>query len=230
MNPYRRIRNKLESNPVTNRLLLDIRFRSSISTVLSFLINLAFALYNCFLGITYRSFWFVTMAFYYILLGTMRFHAVQFIKKNNNLEESERIKKEYSLMKQVGRIFLFLPLALSGTVILTIKQNHVQSYGTITMLTIATYTFYKIFISIWGLIKIHKQHSPLLSAIRNISTADATMSILPMQSSMIVSFDNGTGLNFPLMTALTGSGICIIILWLGITMLKHTSISTTTPN
>lgn len=89
------------------------------------------------------------------------------------------------------------------------------------MITIATYTFYKIIIAIIGFIKIGKQHSPLLSTIRNISIADAAMSVLPVQSSMIASFDSNSGMDFQLMTILTGSGICTVFLWLGITMIIH---------
>lgn len=219
MNLYRKAQNKLKSNPVTDRMISDIRYRSTIFALVSLSINIAFAAYNCFLGITTASAWFVTMCFYYLLLGFMRFYAILFSKKYKDLQETEQKKKECLLMKRIGITLLFLPIALSGTVILTIKQHHVKSYDTIVMLTIVTYTFYKITVAVIGLIKVRKQQSPLLLSIRNISIADAAMSVLPIQSSMIASFDRNEGMNFHLSTVLTGSGICLIFLWFGITMI-----------
>lgn len=219
MNLYRKARNKLKSNPVTDRMISDIRYRTTVFALISLSINIAFAAYNCFLGITSASAWFVTMCFYYLLLGFMRFHAVLFSKKYKNSQETEQKKKECLLMKRVGITLLFLPIALSGTVILTIRQQNVKSYDTIVMLTIATYTFYKITAAVIGLIKIRKQQSPLLLSIRNITIADATMSVLPMQSSMIATFDGNARMDFHLYSVLTGSGICLIFLWLGITMI-----------
>lgn len=218
MNLYRKAHNKLKSHPVTDKMISDIRYRTTIFALISLSINIAFAAYNCFLGVRAASAWFVTMCFYYLLLGFMRFHAVLFSKKYTDLQETNQ-KKECLLMKRVGITLLFLPIALSGTVILTIKQHHVKSYDTIVMLTIATYTFYKITVAVIGLMKVRKQPSPLLLSIRNISIADATMSVLPMQSSMIASFDRNAGMDFHLSTVLTGSGICLIFLWLGITMI-----------
>lgn len=219
MRLYRKAQRKLKSNPVIGKLMSNIRYRTTVFALISLFINIAFAAYNCFLGMTTVSAWFITMCFYYLLLGFMRFHAVLFSKRYNDLQESEQKKKECLLMKRVGITLLFLPIALSGTVILTIKQHHVKSYDTIVMLTIATYTFYKITVAVIGLIKVRKQQSPLLLSIRNINIANAAMSVLPMQSSMIASFDRNEGMDFHLSTILTGSGICIIFLWLGITMI-----------
>lgn len=221
MNPYKKAQDKIKSNPITGRLITDIHYRTTTSALVSLCINIAFAAYNCFLGITTASAWFITMCIYYMLLGFMRFHAILFSRKYKSISAAERDKRECLLMKRVGIFLLFLPLALSGTVVLTIKQHHVKPYDTIVMITIAAYTFYKISLAVIGFIKIRKQHSPLLSTIRNIGIADAAMSVLPMQSSMIASFDSSSDIDFHLMTILTGSGICIIFLWLGITMIIH---------
>ncbi|MDO4557166.1 MAG: hypothetical protein Q4B70_18805 [Lachnospiraceae bacterium] len=130
----------------------------------------------------------------------------------------EKKQKEHQLMKHIGVTLLFLTFALIGTVVLTITQKHIRAYDTIVMLTIATYTFYKITLAIINFIKVRKHNSALLTTIRNISIADASMSVLPLQSSMIASFDN-TMKDMHLMIVLTGSGICVIFLWLGVSMI-----------
>lgn len=219
MKLYVKVQKWITRHPITNRLATDIRYRTTATAFVSLIINISFAVYNCVLGVYTTSSWFVTMSFYYLLLGFMRFQAVMSSIKIQKLNEGERVMNEYKLMRTIGIVLLFLPLALSGTVVLTIIQNHVKSYSTIIMITIATYTFYKVIFAIINYIRIKKQHSPLLIAIRNINTADAAMSILPMQTSMIASFNTNSTMNLNLMTIFTGTGICFIFITLGVTMI-----------
>lgn len=218
MKLFRETKKKLESHPISNKLINNYTYRTIISASISFLINVIFAVYNCFLGITTASAWFVTMSFSYLLLGYMRLYSVLSARNEDGMNTYEKEQKEYQLMKHIGVTLLFLTFALIGTVVLTITQKHIRAYDTIVMLTIATYTFYKITLAIINFIKVRKHNSQLLTTIRNISIADASMSVLPLQSSMIASFDN-TMKDMHLMTLLTGSGICVIFLWLGVSMI-----------
>ena len=58
----------------------------------------------------------------------------------------------------------------------------------IIMIAIATYTFTKITVAIVGMVKAKGTDSPVLKTLRNISLADACVSIYTMQRSMLVSF------------------------------------------
>lgn len=219
LNLLRNLREKVNTNAYIHQILSDVRYRITASALLSFIINLAFAVYNCFLAIYTASAWFITMVFYYMILGLMRFYSVLYAHRLRNISYVSHIKKECSLMRQVGIIIFLLTPALSGTVVLIIKQNHIIQYSLIMMITIATYTFYKITLAIINYIRVKKLNSPLLATIRNINIADAAMSILPMQSSMIVSFDQNSNMDLHTMTILTGTGICIVLLWLGTSMI-----------
>lgn len=85
-----------------------------------------------------------------------------------NLEQKVDEKKEAAVMRNHGVLLLLLTIALSGTIVLNIKQNRVQVYGTITM---------------------------------------------------VASFDDTSQMDRYLMTRLTGTGICIVFLLLGISMI-----------
>lgn len=200
-------------------MISDNRYRTVVFATISLTINVSYAIYNFYIGMITESAWFITMCFYYTLLGFMRFFAVISEKKNKATDDTQRLTKENRLMKHTGIILLFMTLALSGTVVLTIQQNQVKAYGTIPMITIAAYTFYKVVLAVIHYVSVKKHCSPLLSTIRNIGIADAAMSILPMQSSMIASFDNGGGMSLQRMTILTGSILCGIILYLAISMI-----------
>lgn len=192
-----------------SRLINDSDFRTICTAAGSLLINIAYAVYNLFLGVTTASMWFVTMCFYYSLLGAMRFHAVITAVKGGNGNK---------MMKRDGAALLMLTPALCGTAILTVRQERIIAYGTITMITIAAYTFFRITTAVINCVKVRKTREPVLMTIRNINAADAAMSVLPMQTSMIASFDGGE-MSIPLMTGLTGGGICAVFWFLGISMI-----------
>lgn len=196
----------------------NYRQRTVFFATVSLSFNVIYAIYNGFLGAWLSSAWFAAMSFYYILLGVMRFKAIKAEYKKKSETEMDCFKgKEISLLKSSGIILLFLTLALIGTAVLI--DSNTKEYGEIAMITIATYTFYKIISAIINVVKVRKRNSPLCTVIRKISCADAVMSVLPMQSSMIMSFDQDNGMDFRLMTGLTGAGICIVIFYLGVSMI-----------
>lgn len=203
------------------QILSDKRQRIFLFALFSLALNIAYAIYNIYLGISLKSYWSITMSVYYILLGTMRFNAVYIGAKIKKLPTKNRKSIELKVMKRNGVILLLMIVAISGTIVLTIKQNRIIIYDTIPMITIAAFTFYKIISAIINLVKAKSHGSPLLSTIRNISLADAAMSILPMQTSMIGSFEENSNINFLLMTIFTGTGICLLFLLSGISMLRH---------
>ena len=61
-----------ENKPFFNKALTDPITRSIISLVISFVINMAFAVYNGSIGIMNRSIWFGALAAYYIVLTLLR--------------------------------------------------------------------------------------------------------------------------------------------------------------
>lgn len=88
------------------------------------------------------------------------------------------------------------------------------------MITIATYTFTKITLAIINYIKRNKFNSHIISTIRCIALCDATVSMYSMQKSMLVSFEGMTINKISLMNTLTGAGIVIIVIALGVLLIK----------
>ena len=87
------------------------------------------------------------------------------------------------------------------------------------MITIATYTFYKITIAVIKAVKQHKNSSLLLKTIRNIRYAEVAASILTLQRSMLVSFGAVEADKIWLMNSVTGAAVCLFVLMLGISMI-----------
>ena len=89
---------------------------------------------------------------------------------------------------------------------------------------IATYTFAKITISTINLFKSRRSNSVTLITLRNISFADAFVSICALQRSMLVTFEGMTDGEIVTMNTILGSVICVIVFLLGINLLKKKKI------
>ena len=212
----------IKKNPFGERFLDDHAFRTILTTLPAFLINVAYTVYNGVIGIMNQSAWFITMAVYYSLLGIMRYRAVSTGRRIARLEDKQLIrKKELSVIKMDGILLLVLNLALSGAVLLTIAQDTAKRYSEIMVISIAAYTFYKITMALINMIKVRKTQSPILITIRNIGVADALVSMLTLQAAMLASFQDKSSLNSNQMNAITGLAVCILIAILGTSMIWY---------
>lgn len=195
-NVIKKILEVIKKNPLGERFLADYTFRTILTTLPAFLINVAYTVYNGVIGIMNQSVWFITMAVYYSLLGIMRYRAVSTGRKISRLDDREQIrKKELSVIKTDGILLLVLNLALSGVVLLTIAQDTAKRYSEIMVISIAAYTFYKITMAVVNMVKVRKTKSPILITIRNIGAADALVSMLTLPAAMFASFQDKNSLN-----------------------------------
>ena len=120
-----------------------------------------------------------------------------------------------------GILLLVLNFALTGVILLTIAQDTAKRYSEVVVISIATYTFYKIIMAVANMVKVRKTRSPVLITIRNIGTADALVSMLTLQATMLASFQGKGGLDANRMNAVTGMVVCVLILALGVSMIHY---------
>lgn len=193
------------------RLKNDIRYRIVSFAICGFSINLLYALYNGALGIISRSIWFLCLCAYYVILSSMRFGVIMQGRRNMSTENF--------ITKFCGVMLILLAFVLSGSVYISLISDVAVKHQEIVMITIAVYTFYKVVLAIINTVKIRKENSLLLSAIRNIGCADAAVSILSLQRSMLVSFGDMEREQIYIMNTLAGAGVFIIIIALGISMI-----------
>lgn len=201
------------------RFLEDYTFRTILTTMPAFLINVAYTVYNGVIGIMNRSEWFITMAVYYSLLGIMRYRAVSAGRKISRMEDPQQVeRRQLSVIRTDGILLMVLNLALCGVVLLTIAQETAKAYSEIMVISIAAYTFYKITMAV---IKVRKMQSPILITIRNIGAADALVSMLTLQATMLASFKETSSLDANRMNGITGLAVCILISALGVSMICY---------
>lgn len=175
----------------------------------SLLFNMVYSAYHIIFGITTHSWWLFTIGIYYAILSIVRFVVLR-----------HKGKKRF-VIRFTGIMLMALSLSLVGTVILAFVKDRGTEFPLIVMLAIAVYAFTKITLATIKWIKARKSKSAKLITLRNISFADAFVSIFSLQRSMLVSFEGMSEIEIRIMNVATGSAVCIIVFLLGLNLVQQ---------
>ena len=175
----------------------------------SLMFNISFATYHLVLGLVTSSWWLLTLGSYYLVLSVVRFVVLQ-----------TKLKERF-ITKFTGWMLILLSIPLVGTVILSVVRDRGHEHHMIVMIAIAAYAFTKITLATIKLIKARRSTSATLITLRNISFADAFVSIFALQRSMLVSFEGMTEAEIVIMNATLGSAVCVIVFLLGLNLVRN---------
>ena len=209
-------------NKYAHRWLTDTHLRVNVSLYGSLLWNTAYAVFQLGLGFWHHTFWFYSLAGYYICLAIMRFFLVQHTRKHN---AGERMREELIKYRNCGIAFLLMNLALSLMVFFMVYWNRTFEHHEITTIAMAAYTFGSMTMAIMNVVKYRKYNSPVYSASKAISLAAACVSMLTLESTMLTTFNDGTMSLTERKTLLgtTGAVICVFIITMAIYMIVQSS-------
>ncbi len=184
--------------------------------------NVVYALGNCIMGFLNASWWFISVGAYYTVLAITRFSVLQVRRKAIGNYGTELFARCIT-----GILLVVLSFCIVGVNIMSAVKDRGTAFHKIVMITIAAYTFTKITISIIGMVKAKCVVSPVSKTLRNISLADACVSIYTMQRSMLVSFPGMKEADILLLNILTGTAVWIVVLLLGINLIggKYTDMA-----
>ena len=174
--------------------------------------NIAFATYYLVMGLVTNSWWLLTLGSYYLVLSLVRFMVLR------------SKSKERFIAKFTGWMLILLSIPLVGTVILSVVRDRGHERQMIVMIALAAYAFTKITLATIKLIKARRSSSATLITLRNISFADAFVSIFALQRSMLVSFEGMTETEIVIMSATLGSAVCVIVFLLGLNLVRNRKI------
>ena len=157
MRPKQKALSLLNQTETGKKLVSSQRYRIMLSATVGFALNLLYAIYHLVLGVLNLSFWFIAMCAFYGILATMRFSAVLCERSR---QKSPSNDTELFVMKLSGVLLVILSIVLATVSYISLSQNIAAKHGEIIMITIATYTFYKIAMAIVKAVKQHKNPSP----------------------------------------------------------------------
>lgn len=179
--------------------------------------NCLYALYHGVLGLVHLSLWSLSLGAFYAILAVARFCAL--LSGRTRAGETATASGGF-VMAASGALLLLLSVVLAGVLAISLSQHIATAYDTVTMITIATYTFYKITVAVVNRVR-RPGTSALSRVIRNIRYAEVAASVLTLQRSMLASFGTPEETPADWMNALTGAAVCLFILSLGIYLMLH---------
>lgn len=217
------IKRKLHANKYSERVLSEPVLRAQISLYGSSGINILYALLKFAAGVYYRSVWLGAVAIYYIVLSLIRIGLVRKERKSFKITD-EREQRLYELKSShfCGCLMFLLNIAVTGLVIQMIWQNKYYEYPGFLIYAQAAYAFYCMSFAIVNFVKYRKMERPILSAAKVVSMACALMSILALQTAMLMQFGDEKMAFNRIMNVLTGSAVCIMVFVIAVWLVHKT--------
>lgn len=173
-----------------------------------FCVNALFGIYTGILGAYERSWWYIALAAYYIVLSAARFAVLKSLKNHQN--DTDTLVARF-----IGIMCVFLAVTMAGITYLSFSDERGYRFHETAMISIALYTFAKITLAIIRLVQCRGNDRPALKCLRSLALTDAAVSIFALQRSMLVSFAGMTIENIKLMNAFTGTAVYLLTAVLG---------------
>ena len=202
---------KLEKNKFTKKMLKNYGFRTIVMSVISFVLNAIFVIFMGISGIITKSFWYISLAVYYLILILVKGN-IFYSQKRKNTKLNQLKAYRYT-----GIMCIFLTLALSGIIVLIYKSNMYFEYAGIMIYAVAAYTFYLLGVAIYNIVKARKYDDLFIQSLKNINFVTALVSIVVLQVAMFQAFSPQNNTSFA--NGLTGGVVSLVILITGILMI-----------
>lgn len=209
-----------EENRYARRWLEDRQLRMKVSLYGTLYFNTAYALLQLGLGFWHHTFWYYTLAGYYICLAIMRFFLARYTGSH---KPGENQKEELLRYRNCGIVLLLMNLTLSVMVFFMIYWGRTFRHHEITTIALAAYTFTAFTLAIINLIKYRKLKSPVYAAAKVVSLASACVSMLTLEAAMLTAFGAETmdTLTRNLFLGLTGFAVCAFIILMALGMIYN---------
>ena len=211
---FKRFKNE---NKYARRWQEDERLRVNVSLYGSLILNAAYAVFQLWLGFYHGSFWFYSLAGYYILLAVMRF----FLARHTSAHKpGEKMREELVKYRACGWIFLLMNLALTLMIFFMVYWNRSFVHREITTIMMAAYTFTAFTVAVVNIIQYRKYNNPVYSASKAINLAAACVSMLTLESTMLTTWGQSDDENFRrIMLAATGIAVSLFIVVMAVYMI-----------
>ncbi len=216
----RRITEMLLKNRFTANMLENYGYKTFVFSFFSALTTLFFAIINLISAIKYRLIWYSAISAYYFILMIFRGGILLSDTRNkrNYGSNSEEYKnKKWNIYLSGGIILLFLEIAMMVAVTEMMLSRRPMYTGEIMAIANATYTFYKVGMAIYHIVKARQFNDPISQSLRNVNFADACMSMVSLTVLMLSTFGENESLIY--IKASVAFFVCALIIVLAVMMI-----------
>ena len=212
----RKIAKKIKTNRFAANVLGNYDLKTTVFALSSFVITVAFAVVNLVNAIFYTHVWYGALAAYYFVLilfrGGVLFADKKCSERFGDGEKSADISR-WRINMASGAFLIVVVSVMMGVITQMMLSERPFQSGEITAIITATYTFYKITMAVYNLIKARKISNPVTQSLRNLNFADACMSVVSLTVLLISTFGNeNTSVGVHYMKYAVGFFVCAVII------------------
>ncbi|MBQ8426533.1 MAG: hypothetical protein IJX16_02100 [Clostridia bacterium] len=204
----------LNKRTFTKKILQNYGFRTLVFACGSFIFSILYGVYNGVIAILSLTLWYGALAGYYILISFMR--GGVFLYHGRRKKSGYDKLQELNTYKNCGILLMIIITALSVAVAQMVATGVAFEYGGLLIYVAATYSFLKMTTAIINVIKARGHESLTVRAIRSINFADALVSLFALQTALLTTFSDGTGITIA--NILMGAIVCSVIFGIGLFM------------
>ena len=218
---YGKIKKKICDHPLGNRYMTDRAFRTKVSLYLSLGISLLYVGTNLWSWYVNRSWWFIVLALYYVIMALMRFLLAGYVRKN---QIGASVLREWKRSRICAYILLLVNLSLSGAVLMILYQGRGFDYPGIMIYVMAMFTFYSTTHAIIDMVKYRKLGSPVMSTAKIVGSSAALVSMLNLETAMFAQFGAEMAVEHQrIFIILTGAGVSVTVVTLSILLIVRST-------
>lgn len=216
---YRAVKQKIYDDPLGNRYMTDKIFRANISLSISFVISMLYVGINLWSWYLLKSYWFMVLAVYYVIMAVMRYLLVRYVRIQ---KIGTSILGEWRRSRVCACILLLINLSLSGAVLMILYQSKGYDYPGIMIYVMALYTFYSTIHAVVDIVKYRKMGSPIMSTAKIVSLSAALVSMLNLETAMFAQFGGDMAPEHQrIFIILTGAGVSLTIVTLSVILIVN---------
>lgn len=208
-----------------NKLIEHFKQLKKEERVMFFLIfttigNILISILKFIISLTLPSLWFFINAIFMLVLSFARILSIMDYSKIKLIQNKEEIKKiGYKNYLNNGILLIVLGIMyFFVNVYIYYKGTNTTMHEYLTYL-VALVAFWSIGSVIYGIVKYKRNNTPILKAVKLTNFANALTSIMLTQIVLLDTYANTEIYNSNLINGLTGMGIGIIIIILGLYMI-----------
>lgn len=223
--PVKRAKELLHKNKYISRYLDEIEVRGRTSLYLGLLLNTAYGLIKIVSGLFYRSGWFITLGFYYLIMGGIKLWLSRdTLKLKNGKRSREWLVHALKSYRRSGILMFLLNIAVTSVAGFMIRGGKYAVYPGFIIYANAAFAFYCIITSVVNIVKFRLANNPILSASKAVNLAGALVSIFALQTAMIPQFSDGETEFRSIMNSITGGVVCASVFGIAVFMVIRSNI------
>lgn len=223
--PVKRAKDLLHKNKYLSRYLDEIEVQGRIALYLGLLLNTAYGLIKVVSGLIYGSGWFITLGFYYLIMGGIKLWLSRdTLKLKDGKRSREWLVHALKSYRGCGVLMFLLNIAVTSVAGFMIRGGEYAVYPGFIIYVNAAFAFYYVITSVINIVKFRRVNNPVLSASKAVNLVGALVSIFALQTAMIPQFGDGETEFRSIMNTITGSVVCVTVFGIAVFMVIRSNI------